>query len=154
MYRRLSFLFWGLFLAVFMLGCVTGGGGSLNSYKPKSTAESQITKCLMDYQEAFNREDLAGCLSHFHENAQVQTSSAGTMGSKKDLPDRLEYSWGFGTRIRFSIPDITINGDQAVVKIRSNWENKEVTGHNENEYNMVRVGDRWLIMESKYSAVY
>ena len=151
MYRRLIFVFSGLFLAVFMLGCVTGGGGKLDSYKPKSTAESEITKCLMDYQEAFNREDLAGCLSHFHENAQVQISHTGTMGSKKGLPDRLEYSWGFGTRIQLSKPDITINGDQAVVKIRSDWEWREGSGYNEIEYNMVHVGDRWLIMKYRYS---
>jgi ketosteroid isomerase-like protein len=155
MYRRLVFLFWGLFLAVFMLGCVTG----LDSYKPKSTAESKIIKCLMDYQEAFNREDLAGCLSHFHENAQLQTSSSGTMGSKKDFSDSLEFSWGYEQRIQFSSPDITINGDQAVVKIRSEWTisvdgPKGHPGHSENEYSMVRVGDRWLIMKYTFSAVY
>ena len=154
MYKKVIFLFWGSFLAVFMLGCVTGGGGSLNSYKPKSTAGSQITKCLMDFQEAFNREDLAGCLSHFDENAQVQISHSGTMGSKKDYPERLEYSWGFGTRMQFSNPDITINGDQAAVKIQSNWTGREARGHSEVEYNMVRVGDRWLIIKSKYSRVY
>ncbi len=158
MYKKVAFLFWGLFLAVFMFGCVTGGGGRLDSYKPKSTAESEITKCLMDYQEAFNREDLAGCLSHFHENAQLQTSNSGTMGSKKDYPDRLEQQWGWGTRIQFSIPNITVNGDQAVVKIRYNWELTAVpeplAGHNQCEYNMVRVGDRWLIMKHKYSAMW
>ena len=154
MYRRLIFVFSGLFLAVFMLGCVTGGGGRIDSYKPKSTAESEITKCLMDYQEAFNREDLAGCLSHFHENAQLQTSNSSTMGSKKDYPDRLEQQWGFGMRIQFSNPDITINGGQAVVKIRSNWTFRETPGHSDFEYNMVRVGDRWLIMKSKYSAAW
>ncbi len=154
MYRRLVFLFWGLFLAVFMLGCVTGGGGRLDSYKPKSTAESEITKCLMDYQEAFNREDLAGCLSHFHENAQLQTSPAGTMGSKKDYSNSLEWAWGYEQRIQFLNPYITINGDQAVVKIRSDWtssvDGRDLSGHRENEYSMVRVGDRWLIMKCTY----
>ena len=149
MYKRMVVLFWSLFLAVFMLGCVTGG--KLDSYKPKSTAESQITKCLIDYEEAFNREDVAGCMSHFHENAQLQTSAAGTMGSKKNYPDRLEQRWGFGGRIQFSIPDITINGEQAVVKIRSDWEWREGSGYDEIEYNMVHVGDRWLIIKSKYS---
>jgi ketosteroid isomerase-like protein len=154
MYRRPIFLFWGLFLAVFMLGCVTGGGGRQDSYKPKSTAESEITKCLMDYQEAFNREDLAGCLSHFHENAQLQTSSAGTMGSKKDYSNSLEWAWGYEQRIQFLNPYITINGDQAVVKIRSDWtssvDGRDLSGHRENEYSMVRVGDRWLIMKCTY----
>ncbi len=155
MYKRVVFLFWGLFLAVFALGCATGGGGHLDSYKPKSTAESKITKCLMDLQEAYNREDLTGYLSHIHENAQLQTSPAGTMGSKKDYPDRLEQQWGWGMRIQFSSPDITINGDQALVKIRSDWAGTQgtMTGHSEVEYNMVREGDRWLIMKSKYSTV-
>jgi ketosteroid isomerase-like protein len=155
MYRRVVFLFWGLSLVVFMLGCVTGGGGRIESYKPKSTAESEITKCLMDLQEAFNREDLAGYLSHLHENAQLQTSPAGTMGSKKDYPDRLEQQWGFDMRTQFLSPDITIDGDQAIVKIQSNWEGREgLTGHSENEYNMVRVGDRWLIKKYTYSAMW
>jgi ketosteroid isomerase-like protein len=147
MYRRPIFLFCGLFLAVFMLGCVTGCGGRLYSYKPKSTAESEIIKCLMDYQEAWNREDLAGCLSHFHENAQLQTSSTGTMASKKDYSNLLEWRWGYEQRIQFSIPDITINGDQAVVKIQSNWTARGFSGHSEDEYDMVRVGDRWLIVK-------
>jgi ketosteroid isomerase-like protein len=147
MYRRLVFLFWGLFLAVFMLGYFTGCGGRLDSYKPKSTAESEITKCLMDYQEAFNREDLAGCLSHFHENAQLQTSPSGTMGSKKDYSNFMEWVWGYEQRIQFSSPDIAINGDQAVVKIQRNWTARGFLGHNEDEFNMVRVRDRWLIMK-------
>ena len=155
MYNRLVFLFWGLFLSVFMVGCVTGSGGSIDSYKPKSTAESGIMKCLMDYQEAFNREDLAGCLSVIDENAQLQTSSSGTIGSKNDYGNALETAWGWGTRIQFSSPDITINGDQAVVKMRRDWayivDGNDVSGYGQVDYNMVRVGDRWLIMKYKYS---
>ena len=152
MYRRVFFPFWGLLLAVFILGCVTGGGGGLKSYKPKSTAESEITKCLMDLQEAFNREDLAGCLSHFHENAQLQTSPSGTMGSKKDYSKRLEELWGFGTRRDYAAPDITIKGDQAVVKMSWTWEMRDVSGNAQGEYDMVHEGDRWLIMKYKYSS--
>ena len=148
MYNKLVFLFWGLFLAIFMLGCVTSGGGGIDSYKPKSTAESKITKCLMNYQEAFNREDLAGVSSNFHENAQIQTSGSGNMVSKKGLPNALETAWGFGVRIQLLNPEITVNGDQAVVKIQRNWTANEITGHSEFEYHMVRVGDRWLIMKS------
>ena len=148
MYRKPVFLFWSLFLAVFMLGCVTGGG--LDSYKPKSTAESEITKCLMEYQEAFNREDLAGCLSLIHKNAKLQTYRSGKMGSKKDYSNGLEIARDLGTNIQFSRPDITINGDQAVVKIRRNWTANDVIGQSGNEYNMVRVGGRWLIMKYKY----
>jgi hypothetical protein len=62
MYERRVALFCGLLLATFMIGCVTGGG-TLDSYKPKSTAESEITKCLIDLQEAFNREDVDGYLN-------------------------------------------------------------------------------------------
>ncbi len=147
MYRRLVFLFWGLLLAVFMIGCITGGG--LASYKSKSTAESEIIKSLMDFQEAYNREDLAGCLSVIHENAQLQNSGSGTIGSKNDYGNALETAWGYGVRIQFLSPDITINGDQAVVKIQRNWTANEVSGHVQSEYNMVRVGDRWLIMKYK-----
>jgi len=152
MYRRMVFLCWGLFLAVFMLGCVTSGG--LKTYKPKSTAEAEITKSLVDFQEAFNREDLAGCLSHFHENAQLQTSNSGTMGSKKDYSNRLGELWGFGVRRDYAAPDIKVNGDQAVVKISWTWEMRDVTGDAQGEYDMVREGDRWLITKTKYSSKY
>ena len=155
MYRRVVFLFWGLFLAVFMLGCVTGGGGKIESYKPKSAAESEMTKAFVDFQKAYNREDLAGCLSHIHENAQMQTSESGTMVSKKDYSNVLEEEWNnYGARFQYSIPDITINGDQAVVKIRSDWTTKNgSSGYNENEMNMVHEGDRWLTMKVTYMQV-
>ena len=154
MYRRLVLLFWGLFFVAFTLGCVTSGGGRIESYKPKTTAESEITKCLMDLQEAFNREDLAGCLSHYHKNAQLQTSPSGTMGSKKDYSNRLAELWGFGTRRDYAAPDIKVNGDQAVVKIGYTWEMREARGDTQAEYDMIREGDKWLIMKFKYSVRY
>jgi len=154
MYNKLVFLFWGFFLNVFMIGCVTGGGGMLDSYQSKSTAESGIIKSFMDYQEAFNRKDLAGCLSLIHENAQLQTSNSGSIAPKKDYSNTLELAWGYGLRIEFSSPDITINGDQAVVKMRRAWtyvrDGRDVSGYGQVDYNMVRVGDRWLIMQYKY----
>lgn len=154
MYRRFVFLFWGLFPAVFMLGCVTGGGGMLDNYKPKSTAESEIKKTLMDYEEAFNSEDLSGCLSYFHEDAQVQTSNSGRMRQKKEFSERLKFLWGYSTHIKFKSPDIAINGDEAAVKVRRDWTTYELSGHSEEEYSMVRVGDRWLIKEYKFSSLF
>ena len=56
--KRMVVLFRGLFLAFFLLGCVTGCVGKLQDYKPKSNAESELKKTLIDFQKAFNKEDL------------------------------------------------------------------------------------------------
>jgi hypothetical protein len=45
MYRRPIFLFWGLFLAVFMLGCVAGGGGRIDSVEPRDLV-NQTGECI------------------------------------------------------------------------------------------------------------
>ena len=147
MYNKLVFLFWGLFLAVFMLGCVTTSG-NLETYKPKSDTESQIKKSLLDYEKAFNARDLEQCLSHFHENAQIKTSTQkATMDSKRKIAEFLNNRWGWGVRFtNTSAPDITVNGNQAFVKIKRFFVAPEFSGTTDFGITMVRSdGGRWLI---------
>ena len=147
MYNKQAFLFWGLFLSVFMLGCVTISG-NLETYKPKSDTESQIKKSLLDYEKAFNARDLEQCLSHFHENAQIKPSTfRTTIDSKSKIAEFLEDRWSWGTRFTgTSAPEITVNGDQAFVKIRRLFVADEVSGSTDFGITMVRSdGGRWLI---------
>jgi hypothetical protein len=132
-------------LLVFLISCAAGG--RLETYEPKSPAEAEIKKSLIDFEDAYNSRDLNRCLSHAHENISYETTS-GSWASKEELPDTLEWEWGIGVRIQYTTPDIALDEKQAVVKISSPWEsNMGQSGFTQNTYTMVLEGDRWLTIK-------
>ena len=120
--------------------------GDLASYEPKSPAEAEIKKCLMDFENAIKNEDLDGVMACFHENVKYQTARSG-WASKKELPKNYEWFWAERYTIKFGTPDITINGNEAVVRIPTEWESNNGAGLTLNIYTLVREGDSWLIIK-------
>lgn len=103
-----------LSLAIFLMGCATGG--KLATYEPKSTAEAEIKKSFMDFEDAYNKRDLDRCLSHVHKDIKYE-QTGGSWASRENMPQVFESAWRLGTRIRYAAPEIALDGDEAVVKI-------------------------------------
>jgi hypothetical protein len=151
MYRVSFSLLFGLIFSMFVIGSAFGGG-DLATYEPKSPAEAEIKKTLMNLQETNNKSDIDGCLCLYHENARVQTNSRGSMSAKKDLPKYYKKVWGTHPRVQFGSPEIAVDGERAVVKMKA--ESTKSCGAIEstaNTYTMVREGGTWLIVKQNYS---
>ena len=153
MYKKLVPLFLSLAVSWSFFGCVTSSG-NLKTYTPKSDTETQIMKSLLDYEKAFDARDLGQCLSHFHEDAQIEAFNyAGSgqneiMDSRKEIATFCESRWSHDVRFtETSAPDITVSGDQALVKItRSFLASGGVRGSTNFVITMTPSdGGRWLI---------
>ena len=138
-----------LSLAFFLLGCATGGGGGLAAYEPNFASEAGIKKTLMQLEESSNSRDLDRYAPCLHEGCRYQNPS-GNMGSKKDVLEWTKTAWAIDTFIKYGSPEITVDGDQAVVKIWCSWEyERKWSGRERYTYSMALQGERWLIMERK-----
>jgi len=157
MKNKLGFQFCGLFISIFMFGCATDTSTRLRDYKPKSAAEAEIKKCLMDYELAFNRHDLEGVLALIHDQAQLQDSLRGAMVSKKEYISTLGWFFSHSSRRWYSFPTLTVKDEQADVKTRFRYlwidpnNGAENWGSNQETLSMVREGGKWLILKREIS---
>jgi hypothetical protein len=154
MYKGLFSFLIGVMFSVFV---VNGASAEedLASYEPKSPAEAEIKECMLDFLEAYNGRDLDRCLAHVHENAKYQKSGPNSWVSKKDLPRMWGGLWSQGLHIGYGTPEITIDEDQAVIKLPTPYDLPGMgQGVTLNTYTLVREGDSWLIIERERKSVW
>jgi hypothetical protein len=153
-----SLIFVGLvcLFAFFAAGLVCAEEGKkygklyLNEYEPRNAEETAIIAMLVEYQAAFNAHDLQKFVSFFTKDGIYRPcgSSSSPIGSKK-CQDTLVYNFGSYKFETYYDPQISIDGDKAVVNllIESGFYLGDYTAW------MQKVGKVWRITKNDYANV-
>ncbi|MBW2001766.1 MAG: nuclear transport factor 2 family protein, partial [Deltaproteobacteria bacterium] len=143
---RLLSIILPLLVLVFIFGCVTPS--TTIESEPVSIDEKAIRAVLMEYQNAWNRQDPKGTIAFYHQNARIMTGARRNLVSRNQYIDILPQRFEQVASMTFGIPKIKITGDKARVKITSQFSRglKEV----QFIFSMVRQNIKWLIMKQEY----
>ncbi len=134
-------------LILFVLFFVPGNA-IFSKDKSVSLEKEAVKSVLMDYENAWNRNNTDAVVTFYHQNAQIMTGARRKIVSREQyadtIPDRFEQ---FGS-MTFSAPKIKITGDKAKVKVTTKLSRgiKEVKFI----FYMIRQNDRWLIIKTEY----
>jgi len=136
-----------IFAAIFLfsllgfLGCDT-----LNDYKPKTTDEELIKATLVNYFEAWNKNNADGVLSLVHEDAQMMVGSGRAILSKKQFSERLSERFKYAPKFTEGSPKMKVDNDEAtvIIPMRGTEFNLQYV------VKLVRANDRWYIMSKAY----
>jgi hypothetical protein len=150
MSKKLFIESWGFCMSILIFGCATGMT-PLRDYKPKSQAETEIKKTLLNLEEVRNQGDIQRALTFIHDQAQFQDGcrSLATV-SKAEIPDVLERSIEYRCTRKYLSPTISVRGVQADVKISVVYDCKSSpwdTFVQQAIVSMVKEGDKWLLLK-------
>ena len=129
-------------LSVFV--CISGSSISIAA-EDVSGAEKSIKQTLSNYAEAWNKKDVKGVISFYHDNADIMTGKEKKMVSKQQYEQILPNKWKFG-KIKFGVPKIKVTRDKANVKVKATFKRFDANF----TYAMVLQDNSWLIMVQKY----
>lgn len=124
------------------------GGIAISKDKPGPSDKESIKATLIDYENTWNKKDVDGVISFYHQDAKIMTGAQRKIVSREQyadiIPDRLDRVGS----MKFSNPKIKISGDEAKVKVTTKFSRglREVKFI----FYMVRQNDRWLIIKTKY----
>lgn len=71
MSKKLIILSWGFYTSIFIFGCATSMT-PLKDCKPRSPAEAEIKKTLMNLEEVRNKGDIQRALAFIHDQVRFQ----------------------------------------------------------------------------------
>ena len=145
MIRKMIILFSFLAVSLFLFGFE--GKVLLKEYKAKNADEEKIIAALMDYEQAYNKNDKVKLLSFYSEDAKLTPcGETGTQVPKNEYAEKFPAKWNSYPDYMFYNPEITRMGNMAELKlnlISGGWTV-------DYEIKMVNENGNWLIQETSY----
>lgn len=111
-----------------------------------SDAEESIKQTLSGYEKAWNKKDTKAVIAFYHDDADIMTGADRRIVSKKEYEKILAKRIRKFGKIKFDVPEITVSGDKAKVKVKVAFKRL----HFNFTFYMVLQDNRWLIMVQEY----
>ncbi|MGQ9722793.1 MAG: YybH family protein [Thermodesulfobacteriota bacterium] len=111
-------------------------------------AEEQIKKVLSNFEKSWNKRDLEGFISCFHNDARIMTGGDRRFVSKEEYKKIIPQRWQQWGELNFEKPNIEISecGKKAKVIVTAKFSVMGVKF----VFYMVPQEDRWLILVQEY----
>jgi len=131
-------------VSIAILSC--GQDTPLAAYEPKSPPEQGLKKTLLEFQEGVKAKDADKVKNLLSENASIMVGRDRQILSKKEYVEILSERLAENPPISFGKPKMTVNGDNAEVRIY-------VTRGDSNflvVYDLQYENDKWYIQSWRY----
>ena len=144
----------GLGMAAGFAGCASNSREFRLQSEFDAAIAGAVTQTLMNYESAYNKQDLGGILSNFHKDAQIVSEGKIKLLSREQF-FKGEFAEVFPETFKrfptmaLGSPDafmILPSKDKAVLDVMTTLGEIKVW----TKFSMIMDGDRWLIMKILY----
>lgn len=144
MNRRMPVLFSLLVVSLFLFGFE--GKVFLGEYKAKNAEEEKIIETLTNFEEAYNKHNLDGALSHCSATVKIMPCAEFVQVSKEDFIKRFPSYFYIFPSYAFYNPEIQAFGSKA----KLNMQLETGIWLLDYKVNMVKEKEIWLIEETSW----
>jgi hypothetical protein len=134
-----------IFLPVLII-CLTGCAASLKDYQAISPDEEAVKALLVDWETAWNNQDIPRVLACLHENAKIMYGQERKVVTKEEYKAIIADRMAAIPTIKTGAPKIKIDGDNAEVNAPTSARGRIIYF----TFNLVRENGKWYIASWKY----